>query len=335
MPREMTLLAPGLCGPAPLTLESRPKTPRHPTAAKWLSRVARRPAARDLYSELDRLFGPLADTGEPADLPIAALTLLCDSGERQPGYWLRADPVHIEAGHDRLIMAGSEVLRLDREEAAALCAELNEHMRADGLQLTAPVPTRWYCSWPEAPAVRFSPLPEVVDKDLYGHMPAGEEGRPWRRLLNQAQMVLHSSRINDERQSRGFKAINGLWFWGGGVLPPPRRAPYRAVWADDVLIRGLAMNAQISPLDLPDRADDWLSAAADGSHLAAITDVYDATPGEEDGTRAFAAYLDEQWLAPLFAALRNGELEKLILCPVDGYEYHVTRRGMRSWWRWW
>lgn len=329
--RELTLLVPGLRQPVSVPGAGSAATK---SVAKLLSRAKRAPARQDVYAELGRLFDLDPETGGPADLPAAALTLLNDSGERRSGYWLRADPVHIEAGHDRLIMAGSEVLRLGREEASALCAEVNEHVNPDGLRLLAPFPTRWYFQWPEVPAVRFSPLPEVVGKDMYGHMPGGEQGRPWRRLLNQVQMVLHASHVNEERRRRGLPVINGLWFWGGGVLPPPRPSRYWSVWSDDALVRGLALNAGLSPLDLPDRAETWLSDAGPGAHLIAVMELYEAA-GDEENRRALAQHFAQQWLAPLGAALRSGRLDQLALCPVDGYEYHVTRRNVRSWWRWW
>jgi hypothetical protein len=305
---RLTLLIPDLAG--------RQRPSKDPLST-LIRRADRAPAAHGLYLELARLF----DLHLDADLPVAALTLLGDTGERRPGYWLRADPVYIEATHDRLIMAGSAGLDLGLEEAIALCDEVNERLRPEGLQLIVGAPTRWYCSWPEVPSVPLRPLPDLIGKDLYEYMPAGGEGRPWRQLLNYVQMILHSSRINEGRRAKGLAVINGLWFWGGGALPPVMPSPFLKVWSEDPLVRGLAMNAGMEPLGVPVNAEEWLSRATPGAHLLTL----DKFPLD-----AF-----ERWLAPLRAALRDGRIERLILCATDGSEYHVTRRSLRRGWRWW
>jgi hypothetical protein len=323
--RDLTVVVPGLRGPAPGA--------RLPAFDRLAARARRAPSWRQWDAGLSGLFalGP-----EAADLPVAALTLLHDTGERRAGYWLRADPVHIEAGQDRLIMAGSEPLGLGREEAAALCAEVNEHMRPDGIEFIAPTATRWYFTWPEPLAIRFSPLPEVVGQDLYEYMPAGEAGRPWRRLLNQVQMVLHISRVNEERRLKHRPEVNGLWFWGGGALPPVRPAGFVRVWGDDALVRGLAMNAGAASEGLPDGAVDWLARAEAGAHLVVDLEPWESLRADDpDNWRALAAGFDARWLEPLREALRRGDLDRLVLCPGDGSEYHVTRREWRRWWRWW
>ena len=41
----------------------------------------------------------------------------------------------------------------------------------------------------------------------------------WRKLLNEAQILLHAHPINQARESRGQPRVNSLWPWGGGSLP--------------------------------------------------------------------------------------------------------------------
>lgn len=335
MTRELTLLLPAIADSerAESSNEGRPRPRSFDLLHKRADRLS---APCGLDAMLRQLFELDSAIDKAQALPVAALTLLSDSGERQAGYWLRADPVRIEATQDRLIVVGSDVLNISREEASVLCEEISEQMSPEGLRLLAPTATRWYFSPPETPAVRFSPLPEVVGKDLYEHMPGGEEGRPWRKLLNQVQMVLHLSRVNEERRMKGRPEINGLWFWGGGVLPPVHPCRYQAIWSDDALIRGLAMNAGLQPADLPDSARDWLDHAKPGFHLVSLLEAQESLrAGEIETWHALIDHIEEHWLVLLYEALKDGSLEKLILCPADGSEYHVTRRGLRRWWRWW
>jgi hypothetical protein len=41
-------------------------------------------------------------------------------------------------------------------------------------------------------------------------MPQGENQLRWKKLLNEAQMMLHSAAVN---QQSGQLAINGIWVW--------------------------------------------------------------------------------------------------------------------------
>ena len=64
-----------------------------------------------------------------SDWPWAALSLGVDGGTAEQSYWLRTDPVHIRIQRDRLILLGSDLLDLQPEEAAALCADLHVSFR--------------------------------------------------------------------------------------------------------------------------------------------------------------------------------------------------------------
>lgn len=335
----LTLLAPGLTG------ADWPERPAELLQGLDLSCLERLLARADrevvgvsgLYPFLRRAFalerGPSED--EEADFPVAALTLYSDTGTRPRGYWLRADPVHIQTGQDRLIMGGSDGLALEAAEAQTLVAEINGHMATEGLSLLAPAPDRWYFRWSEAPEVCFTPLPEVIGRDLYPHMPGGAAGRPWRSRLNEIQMLLHASRVNAERRAGGRRReINGVWIWGGGELPAARACGYREVWADDPLVRGLALNAGLEPQAVPVDATAWLSEAGPGAHLLVI-DALQAPRrlGEVEAWRDALLTVQAQWLAPLAAALRRRRIGRLLICPADGAGYHVTPGALRRFWR--
>jgi len=68
------------------------------------------------------LFGIAPEAGQ--DLPVAAVTRVADMGVIDREWWIRADPVYLEAGHDSLVLHAG--LGLTPDEAAQLVAELNE-----------------------------------------------------------------------------------------------------------------------------------------------------------------------------------------------------------------
>lgn len=330
--RELILFVPGLSGPRgerAAAFEGLPLAALEQLLAR-ADRVETPPL--ELEPALLHAFG--VEEGARHGAGVAPLALLGETGERPAGFWLRADPVHIQAGLDKAVMMGSTVLGLSRAEADALCAEIGAQMAAEGLGPRAVAPSRWYVRWPQAPRARFSPLPEVVGADLYPHLPEGEEGRAWRGLLNHAQMALHASPVNARRRAEGRPEVNGLWFWGGGELPAPRACGYAGVWADDPLARGLALNAGVPAAPLPDGAGDWLRAAGAGRHLMAVDRLREPLRlADLETWRARLQELHARWFAPLRDALRAGGLDRLRICPGDGGGYDISRRSMR--WRWW
>ena len=75
------------------------------------------------------------------DWPIAPLTLTIDGCEPRSSYWLRADPVHLRAHRDRLVLADSSAFDISRDEADAFIEALNGHFAADKLHFVAPAIT--------------------------------------------------------------------------------------------------------------------------------------------------------------------------------------------------
>ena len=59
--------------------------------------------------------------------------------------------------------------------------------------------------------------------------------RPWRRLLNEIQMVWHDHPVNQARQEQGQPTVNALWLYGGAQPWTPAPSTDSA-WQDDSLL---------------------------------------------------------------------------------------------------
>jgi len=328
------LLIPGLFGPrgAGRAGDAAADVPVQ-TLARLLARADTVPVADAGFDGvLFRVFG--VDPGDAAALPVAPLTLLFDGGAPAAGYWLRADPVHLRAGQDKVVLTGGADLQLGVEEAAALCAEISDHIAGEDLRLVAAAPTRWYLALPEAPAVRFSPLEAVLGQDVRPHLPQGEAGRAWRRRLNEIQMLLHASEINRRRGARGQIEINSVWFWGGGTLPPAGDCRLTHAWGDHPLLGGLARHAGLVMRPLPADAAAWLPAAEAGRHLMVLDALAEpALLSDVEGWRDGLRSLLEHWIDPLWPLLRRGRLGAVTVGSAGALDYHITPKRARRWWR--
>jgi len=268
-------------------------------------------------------------------LPVAPFTLYADSGGAPAGYWLRADPVHLQADLDCVRMMGSQDLQLTAAEQALLDSELNACLQAYHMQLLTPSVSRWYLRLENPPAIQTTPPMLIRGENIHAHMPRGKSARFWRKLLNEIQMLLHASRVNEQRLAAGLTPVSSLWFWGGGVLPEATKTSWDIIAADEALGKGLARHVGAQWMPLPADTGEWLAQdAAEGRQLLVWTGLLDSVMREDPdrwchGLETF----QEHWLAPLWQALRTGRLAELTLYPAVGSAYHITPQQLRRWWR--
>ncbi len=259
----------------------------------------------------------------PRHWPMAAITRQLDAGDAELGRWLRADPAHVRADINAVRMLACGNLGLTRDETEALLMPLRPLFGDAGFPISAPVPERWYLHLP-----RESKLPEFVEPetvlgdDLYEHLPAGDLGRRWRALLNEAQVILHNHPVNAERIARGALPVNSVWFWGAGVLPDAVHMTADAVFSSAVDLAGLAALAGLR-LAPPPANLAALETATQGQIGRVLIDL---RPCRDP------AGLARDWLLPALAGLAKKRIVELRLDFADGSRLCLTR-GQR--WRLW
>lgn len=285
-------------------------------------RLTGAPLTGDVARLLARADRGSHDAGERAQLrrhftltpdhwPVAALTRQMDAGDSAGASWVRADPAFVVPDmQGARMMAYGEALGVGDEDVAALLPALKPMFGDAGFLLDAPVPSRWYLRLsPEAKLPAFAEPAEVLGDDLFDHLPEGDLGRRWRALLTEVQVVLHQHPWNAERAALGKPAINSLWFWGGGTPPLDVRSPHVQVRSRESLLQALGKAAGA------DAGDDALvDALVDLRHLRSL--------------EQFCVDV----VQPLLAAMRRGELARLVLDFQDGERFDLLP-GQR--WRFW
>jgi len=331
--RHLALLLPGLCGPDSDLPVTDYLVPRPVALDRLLSRSRVQPAGgMDLDSTLCHWFG-LAD-GQHSSLPLAPLTYLSDAGEQSPGYLLRADPVHLRADQSSLRLFDSHGFSVTQEEAAELVAAFNEFYAERGWRLTAPRPQRWYLSLPADPGITTTPIGKVAGQVVDPCLPQGDAAADWHALLNEIQMLFHAHPVNSAREQRGEPAINSLWFWGGGVLPATLLTRAARVATDHPLGMGLAQQAGIARVDVPEDVDALLAQTDDGLSLL-VNDLLDGPTryGDIENWVAALQQLEQHWFSPLLAAIKKGEVSSLDIYPCNGHSYMTNKRQQRRFWK--
>ena len=305
---------------------------------KWLARAdtTRVPGSRCV----DWLAARYA-IGSP--VPVAAIALAGEGGTAS-GAWMRADPVHLRIDHDYVKLHDASSLGVTREEATALVAALQAHFAGDGLEFRALAADRWYVRAPEGTLPKTTPLEEANGRDVFGLLP--EETSPrrspgpnasrainWRSTLTEAQMMMSTHEVNERREALGKPAINSVWFWGEGSLPPNVSRPYALVYANDAFARGLGAVSGAEVRPPPKGIAEVDLVRPDDSALVAL-DALTAPlhRGDEAAWTAAAQGLDAGWFAGIGDAIaRFGEVRLVLPAERDT---RVARLDSNARWRW-
>lgn len=327
----LTLAIPGLLWPRPI-LRDTVFDLRLPAFEFLLGRARRRPlpalTPADWWCE--RL-------GMAPPLPAAALRRLALGQSPGEDTWLCADPIHVGMDRQGVTLDDPATLQLDADEAAALHASQHPLLTGFGA-LHCDSADAWHLKL--HPGTDVPPLAGDLDA-LLGRsgsalLPAGDAGRPWRRMLNEVQMTLHDHPVNLARAAAGKPVINSLALWGVGRLPAGKpshcAAGFTEIFSDDPVLRGLGQCAGIAAGRLPPGF-----AAPAGNvlvHWLALR-----TPTRQQDALAWRAclqQLENDWLAPALAALRRGELRRLTLLGFGDSEalaLELTRSRLWQFWR--
>lgn len=231
--------------------------PAHPLR-EWLTRADRLSDGRGGYLD------GLSDYFEGVDthLSAAAITREFLAGDAADATWLSADPAWVQPDMNGVRLLACGQLQLSMDEAQALAEPLKPVFDEAGIHLEISTPDRWHLRLPSNTSLPSFAAPEqALGEDLSQHLPQGAEGRRWRVLLNEIQVLLHQHPLNAERRARGLAPINSLWLWGGGSLPGPLKSSLHGVISDDLLLRALARRADMAQQT---RTPETVAAATSG-----------------------------------------------------------------------
>lgn len=278
-----------------------------PVLEKMLARGASTGSARtgeggSLEDLLCELFGVPCQPGAP----IAPVSAAFDG--LPAGCWLRADPVHLRLQREQLVLLPDVAIGAD--EAAQMCASLNQHFAGQGIEFFAPHPQRWYVRLDQLPDIETVPLSKAAGRNVHGLLPKGGEAMRWHQLFNEIQMLLFAHPANEAREARGELPINSVWLWGGGctenVLP---QKTYDCASSDEVLAEMLAEAAGIPFAGWPGQ---WSEKENNGRQLLVWTGLRAALQcGDLAAWRDALQGVETGYAQPLWQALRSGRITQL------------------------
>ena len=269
------------------------------------------------------------------DSPLAPMLARNHGLAGGSGYWLCATPIHLEPRRNALVLADPATLEITVAESSALATTLADHLRDENVTLHAPQPGQWFLHSDVLPVMTTSSLDAVTGQDVRGFLPQGPDSLRWHRILTEIQMLLHAHPVNETREISGRAAVNSVWLWAGGTLPPHSAAPYTIVWSNDDVACALAHHTggRIEPAP----ARIMPNTLNEGSHFFSTQLL--VAPMRQGNLQAWSAAvtaIDHDWFHPLLKALKTRRLNKLTIITSNDagtHELTIRPRDLMKFWR--
>lgn len=192
-----------------------------PTLLGWLQRAHARSIAADparsgctpyeQWQLLARGFSPKGDQNFATGLgPLWAQGV----AEQDQPVWL-VELVHVSPSRDGAALIPASELAITSEQSVALFESAQSLFGDSAFELT-PSGT---CHWRIVPPDTYTPTsasPTLVSiTSVNDWWPQDLDGRPWRRLVNELQMLWFDHPVNHARYQQGLMPVNSLWLFGG------------------------------------------------------------------------------------------------------------------------
>ncbi len=158
-------------------------------------------------------------------------------------------PVCLRAGMDHLVLQPGRDLQITAAEASQLIESANAFLAQDGISLAALDPDCWLLKIPDSLRLELRSSMQAGGRNVHAYMPAGEDGRRLRSILNELQMLWHDQPVNTRRQTEGLAAINSIWVEGQirpDAISAPLQTSFATVFSDQAVTRGLAAGSGLS-----------------------------------------------------------------------------------------
>ncbi|MBC7709076.1 MAG: hypothetical protein H7203_03375 [Rhizobacter sp.] len=131
-----------------------------------------------------------------------------------------ATPLHAALGLTDLTPIDPALIALNEIESRALCDAADAHLAVDGVRLFFADANTWLVRCASEINVLSERPDWLIGEPLRPNLPRGKDARLVERWMNELQMLLFAHPVNAAREERGLPAINVVWLWGFGPVPP-------------------------------------------------------------------------------------------------------------------
>jgi hypothetical protein len=263
-----------------------------------------------------------ADTGAP--LATAVMRGCGLQAEAAEGHWFMLQPAHVQISRTHMLLSDLRGLQLSEAESRGLYEIARPFCEEIGKPLLHGAAGLWFLRADDWAGLRTASPDATSTQSMSDWLPEGDHARAFRKLQNEIQMLWHEHPINEARQARGLQAVNSCWLWGGaGPSTPAGRV---AIAGGTAWMEALAVEVQPKVGQL---------IAQPGAVMLADL-IAPAQVGDWADWLARMQRIEQDWFAPLLAALKAGSTPRvtLVLSHRNGWTTVTSTGGaQRKFWR--
>ncbi len=328
---ELQLVVPGICGPL---AETQPLKSSH-VIDRWIKTLSKSLCLPSQGSTND-VIASIFKLKFKSDFPSATLTLLANDIYDPALFYMHADPVHLRADMDRVVLTSSADLNISDAESATLCKMLNQHFNQDGLSFVFLNKNQWFVASNKKIKIKTTSLLDATGRNINFILPDGGDAVRWKQILTEAQMLMHSQQLNDLRENAGLLSINSIWFHGSGELTDLKNDKINSLCSKQDMLKGLANVIKCDYLEVPDSVNEYTDyllsckqASVNVLHLAELEHLVNYSD-----VRPWLNQLTETldcWIYPLLEfAVKNNI--KVTLYPCNEKKYQFSKYDVLKFW---
>jgi hypothetical protein len=130
--------------------------------------------------------------------------------------WL-TELVHVSPSRDGAALLPARELAISADQSVALFESAQRLFEGTGFALHHTGVERWRIDIPKDFAPRCASPLLVSITSVNDWWPQDIAARPWRRLVNELQMLWFENPVNQTRAAQGLAPVNSLWLFGGAA----------------------------------------------------------------------------------------------------------------------
>ncbi|WP_432377505.1 hypothetical protein [Duganella sp. P38] len=239
-----------------------------------------------------------APDGAATGAPLATACMRgCGLGaQAAQGHWFLLQPAHVQISRTHMLLTELRSLQVSEADSRGLYEIARPYFEDAGKTLLHGAPGLWFMRADDWGGLNTASPDVTTTQSMTDWLPEGEHARDFRRLQNEVQMLWHEHPVNQARQARGLQPINSCWLWGGAGPAAP--AASVAIGDGTPWMNALAASTQPTAQQL---------IAQPGTLMLAGL-IAPAQAGDWADWLARMQQLEQQWFAPLLAALKDGRI---------------------------